>query len=285
MKMRKEELEKIYEEVVNDIKNGYYDWRGEEEIDFEDLDILRKGTRMYKDLRPIPKDRRPYFKSPAKIYVENTDTFLKAIDLGEDCAVLNMASHKHPGGGVANGSRAQEEELCRRSNLLYSLYSFTAQGNMFGFLQHGGDEYPLPRYGGIFSPQVTIYREPGTYNTMCNPKKCSVISVAGIVRPELDDLGMINLRDVSILKGKIRTILRIAIIESKTKLVLGALGCGAFKNPPRHVAMIFKEILGEEEFSHSFEEICFAILEDSNSLRPGNPEGNLKPFMDVFGGR
>lgn len=284
MKKSKEDLIRVYNEVVEDIKNGFYDWKECEEIDFTDLDILKNGTKMYNNLSFIPKENRPYFKT-TKIYVENIDSFLKAIEFGEDCAVLNMASHKHPGGGVANGSRAQEEELCRRSNLLYSLYSFTAQGKvLFGFMQQG-DEYPIPRYGGIFSPQVTIYREPETYRTMGIPKKCSVISVPGIVRPKVDDFGMINPKDVSILKGKIRTILRIAITEGKFKLVLGALGCGAFKNPPRHVAMIFKEILGEEEFKHSFEEICFAILEDNNSLRPDSPEGNLKPFMRIFGSR
>lgn len=84
-------------------------------------------------------------------------------------------------------------------------------------------------------------------------------------------------------KRKIRTILRIALDNNHTKLVLGALGCGAFKNPPSHVARLFKEVLEEPEFIGAFEEICFAILDDGNSGRDHNPNGNLKPFADVFG--
>lgn len=280
MRKNREELARVYQDVIKDIQRGYYECNGDF-IDFVDQDRMRNDTLMYSSLAKITST--PFFKN-TKTYAQNIDTFMKAIELGPDCAVLNMASHKHPGGGVANGSRAQEEELCRRSNLLYSLYPFTALGkSFFGFQQKA--EYPIPRYGGIYSPGVTIYREPGTYKTMIEPKTCSVISVPGVVCPEVDEVTrmMKNPKDISLVKGKIRSILRIAIDNNHSKLVLGALGCGAFRNPPRHVAMLFDEILKEQEFRCAFEEICFAILEDSNSLRPENPEGNLKPFIEIFG--
>lgn len=276
----REELIKIYNQVILDIKNGYYENSLGEEIEFTGKSKIKKDSKMYESLPPCTD--HPIFSS-TKIYVENNDTYLKAIEMGPKAVVLNMASHRNPGGGVSKGSRAQEEELCRRSNLLYSLYSFIGKGrDLFGF---GKDQsYPIPCYGGIYSPKISIYRRPGSYDTYDEPFFTNVISVAGILHPEIDfTTGMMLKKYVHIAKSKIRTILRIAIINKHSKLVLGALGCGAFGNPPKHIALLFKEVLGEDEFKNSFEEVCFAILDDGNTGKAHNPEGNYKPFVDVFG--
>lgn len=281
---RREDLIKVYDEVVDDIIEGSYVTLDDAVIDFPGIENLKTGTKMFNSVPALDEKKSPKFKKAPKVYVENIDTFLKAKEFGPRCAVLNMASRRNPGGGVANGSRAQEEELCRRSDLLLSLYSFTSQGKMFKFTQDGrNDEYPIPIYGGIYSPSVCVYREPKTYRTMEKPFMCNVISVPGINRPELNSQGEMDERDMKLLRAKIRAILRIAATHGHTKLVLGALGCGAFKNPPHQVAQSFKSVIGEKEFRGWFEEICFAILEDNNSRKEHNPEGNLKPFMNIFG--
>ena len=61
--------------------------------------------------------------------------------------------------------------------------------------------------------------------------------------------------------------------------MLSALGCGAFNNPPGHIAEIFRDILRGEEFAGQFRHVWFAILDDHNS--PSG--GNLQPFMDILG--
>ena len=84
------------------------------------------------------------------------------------------------------------------------------------------------------------------------------------------------------IKNKIRTIFRLGIANGHDSLVLGALGCGAFRNPPRHVARLFHEVMLEEEFKNKYRHIVFAILEDHNSRRSHNPDGNLIPFKEEF---
>lgn len=278
----KEELITVYSETIENITIGDYINGNGDVVGFKKVSKLKKGTVMYQSL---PKSKTtPFFDNP-KVYVQNIDTLQKAKELGETCAVLNMASSRNPGGGVRNGSRAQEEELCRRSNLLLSLYSFVSQGkDLFGFSNTDISEYPIPCYGGIYSPCVNVFRSALSYSPLPEPFLCNVISVAGVIHPTLDPkTGWMVKKHVPVVKGKIRAILRIAILHGHSKLVLGALGCGAFKNPPAHVATLFKEVLQEEEFKNSFEEICFAILEDGNSKKSHNPDGNIKPFADVFG--
>ena len=59
------------------------------------------------------------------------------------------------------------------------------------------------------------------------------------------------------------------------------LGCGAFKNPPRHIAQLFKEAISTK-YSKSFKYIIFAIINDHNAKKNHNPIGNIQPFAEVF---
>ena len=57
-------------------------------------------------------------------------------------------------------------------------------------------------------------------------------------------------------------------------MVLSAWGCGAFRNPPQHIAKLFLECLASEPLRGAFQTVTFAILEDHNSP----VGGNLPPF-------
>lgn len=188
-----------------------------------------------------------------------------------------MASERRPGGGWLSGARAAEESMCRRSNLIQSIAAFTPMGKQFYGYQKN-DFYPLRSYGGIYSPYVNIYKSQ-TYRNFEEPYLTNVISVAAVRNPELNGDGTLTAKAEQITKEKIKTILRIAILNGHSKLVLSAFGCGAFGNPPREIARCFKEILESPEFKHSFSEICFAVIDDHNA----KGEGNYKPFKDIFG--
>jgi uncharacterized protein (TIGR02452 family) len=73
---------------------------------------------------------------------------------------------------------------------------------------------------------------------------------------------------------KVRTIVQVAARNGVTHLVLGALGCGAYGNPPVEVARIFKRVLcgdwrraGITVEGSGIEEIEFAIFDDGENLR------------------
>lgn len=196
-------------------------------------------------------------KFDTKLEFVNEDTFNAAKKLGEDCAVLNMASFKNPGGGVVWGSHAQEECLCRRSNLYGVLKSF---------------KYPLPIQSCIFTPDITVFKDD-EYND-CEPYKCSVLTSAMLKNPELVD-GKFTVRDRECVRKKIQMLLATALHFEKRKIVLGAWGCGAYKCPPEEVAKLFKECLEDPKFKNQFEHIVFAIF-------CGKDINNLTVFRKVF---
>ena len=222
------------------------------------------------------------------IQVLNQDCIQATRDLveqGYNPAVLNMASLYHPGGGVLQGSGAQEEELCRRSTLAISLYQFSLPGGRYGDLadmvgvKRRAERYPMDNtYGGIYSPGITFFRatQDEGYALLDNTFQAAVISVASLnYNPkhghnQLDN-GNIPEADKPILKEKIRTILRIGALKGHDSLVLGALGCGAFCTPPAQMARLFREVMAETQFLGRFRKIVFAIIDGASS-------NNYMPF-------
>jgi len=209
------------------------------------------------------------------------------LNSGFNPCVLNLANEQNPGGGVSEGYGAQEENLFRRTNLFMSLYQFAHYAEDYG-IQKNENSYPLNRdNGGIYSNNITVFRgsEKNGYCLLNNTFRTSIATVAAICRPELEkinDLYYITKEFIEPTKEKIRTILRIAGKHKHDCLILGAFGCGAFANPPNHMAKLFKEVFLESEFLGTFKYIVFSIYEDGNSRKEHNPNGNVLPFFEVF---
>lgn len=187
-----------------------------------------------------------------------------------DILVLNMANATVPGGSYLDGAGAQEEALCRRSTL------YLAIGPERKF-------HPIPKHGAIYSPYVLVVRKSDEEKCVTlDPEErwwTSVISVAAITRPLLNESGTDfalheNKEDM---RERIRTVLRVAALERKKNLVLSALGCGAFRNPPEAVAKLMKEVLREKEFSGRFEGIWFSVMDRRGS-------GNYDIFRKALDG-
>lgn len=85
--------------------------------------------------------------------------------------------------------------------------------------------------------------------------------------------------DRELTKKKMRLTLRISAIEGHDSVVLGAIGCGAFHNPPGEVARCWREVLDEEEFRGGWwRQMCFAVFDRKN-------EGNFEVFERMLGSK
>ncbi|KAK3986398.1 hypothetical protein QBC44DRAFT_361605 [Cladorrhinum sp. PSN332] len=199
-------------------------------------------------------------------------------------AVLNLANAGTPGGGWERGATAQEECLCFRSTLGASLRAGL---------------YPWETREGLYTRDVVIYRGPLSYTPPYGHELSSqleysdgaerlpvvsVLSVAAIYKPRARAVGaarrarntFANLDDRNLTKDKIRLTLRMAARNGHTALVLGALGCGVFANPPVAICECFAEVFQEPEFSGGwFKEIVFAILDPRG-------DGNYAIFQRHF---
>ena len=270
-----ENLISVFLGTLGDIKRGYYENSFGEEIEFDDV-----GNSFY--YTKVPRSETSHLGDKTiKIYAQNVDSFVKAIEMGPDAVVLNMASDYIPGGGVEKGSRAQEEDLFRRSNLAKSLYRYHQHKAKRLRLRYNPKfSYPLDTYEIIYSEGISIFKKPGNYSTYLEPYKTNVITAAALKRPSLNEEGSLKEADCEIMKEKIRCVLRVALKHNHTKIVLGAWGCGSYGLPAKDVARLFKEVFEEKNFKYKFDEVCFAVIEDKNSMRNG--EGNFKSFANTF---
>ena len=188
-----------------------------------------------------------------QMIVHNIDTIdcaIRMIANGLYPLVLNLADDIRPGGVVYMGSGAQEESLFRRSNYFQTLIS---------------DFYPIKDDETIYSPRVNIFKESekNNWDVMENSITVDFVACPGIKYPEVMN-GLLCENDIKRLVKKIETIIQTAYLTNHDSLILGALGCGAWKCPSKHVANIFKDTL--KKYDGVFKVICFAIIDETNGF-------------------
>lgn len=184
-------------------------------------------------------------------------------------AVLNFANPYEPGGGVKRGARAQEECLCRCSNL----YNVLATEDMaqFYYQWHKQNTNYLFSDRVIYSPDIHIIKSDD-YQLLASPFSVDVITCAAPYNVYGFDRELLK----STYESRITNILEAAIDNDVDTIVLGAFGCGVFHNPPELMAEAFKEILINKGYYKFFENVVFAII-NANIF-----DRNFAIFQEIF---
>lgn len=188
---------------------------------------------------------------------------------GRKIAVLNFASATKPGGGVINGSSAQEESLCRCSTLYPTLDRRFLWQSYYDVNRAAGDV--LHTDACIYSPGIVICKTDENFPERMPQEDWVTVDVISCAAPNLRNTpanlyNPENGQAVSILPADLqrlheqraRAILAVAADNGVDILVLGAFGCGAFRNDPRVVAKAYANVM--KDCRRYFNLIEFAIF-------------------------
>lgn len=176
-------------------------------------------------------------------------------------AVLNFADYLIPGGWYLRGSHAQEESLCHESFLHSVLCQFP---EYYAYnKKNRNDNLYLDR--AIYSPDVVFFRDG-------DETKCDVVTCASPHYKKATERKVPGEMISDALRKRIHFIHKIAAEQQVDTLILGAFGCGAFKQNAKEVSAMFRE-----EFKKTtIKQIIYAIPARRN-------RANYDAFVELFG--
>lgn len=190
---------------------------------------------------------------------------------GLKTAVLNFASAKNPGGGFMGGAIAQEESLARSSSLYASqikdltLYNFNKKNSTFLY-----SDYMIYSPGVVFwmNDEGEFLESPVLVDVITSPAPNKGAMLQHGRKKEIAELEIV-------FKSRMDKVFALAKSKGVERLVLGAWGCGVFKNDYENVAAYFAQLVAEK-YGRSFKEIVFAIYDRSKT------KASLEIFQRVF---
>lgn len=194
----------------------------------------------------------------------------------EEIGVLNFASGVQPCGRYLAGDMAQEESLAYSSDLYHTLSSEEMQI----YYQSNLDNNSYANTNNIILGEVIFFRDE-KQKLISNPVTIKVLTSPAIhlrqvriTKEKLPDTPK------NIMKERMRYILTVFADSGCKTIILGAFGCGAYKNKPKDISDNWFELLEEEGYKKYFENIIFTI---SGSTRKNtNYDIFLCRFKELF---
>jgi uncharacterized protein (TIGR02452 family) len=272
----------VAQETLQIIEQGYYQAPSHQRIDIrEPLQQARQDSIYYhadqfaEIFNERDRIRSTAFRYTTRFEVTPEKTLEAAERLtksGQSVFCLNFASAKNPGGGFLGGSQAQEESIARSSGLYHCLLPITdyyRRNRQLNTCLYTDDM--------IYSPAVPVFRNDAG-NLLEKPYTLSMLTApavnAGVVNErEPENVGKID----AVMQLRLEKILSIAVVKGYRTLLLGAWGCGVFRNNPERVAGYFQDHLHNNPvFNEAFENVVFAIYTS------GREAENINSFTRRF---
>jgi uncharacterized protein (TIGR02452 family) len=277
--LRASHLIEVYKDTVNACTRGPF------------KSLRTSPTELYEYMREPPVPASKYDKTTVKVVNGDTTTVVQELladkgvgsDAGSGASVssgsgdstsasvtadtdvdgngtnkvcfVNMASAFLPGGGVRKGCEAQEEHLFRVTTLFKTLDRATF--------------YPFEPPNVLYSPNVWVVKDK-EYNPLDKPFSAGCISAAMPRHPTISvHDNYAHEKDYLAAKRTIDHVFHVAYVNGYDTLVLGAMGCGAYRNPQMSVIELFNECLAK--YNKCFKTIVFAVY-DSKAGKKGKEE-------------
>jgi uncharacterized protein (TIGR02452 family) len=241
--------------------------------------LAEKNTKLYRPenvenlLQNMPCDKKQSLL--IEVTDETTQVAAHRLVKSEGChdlVLLNYASARNPSGGFINGAKAQEEDLARCSGL------YPCQLTQPDYYEaNRSQESLLYTDHIIYSPKVPWFR---THSR----ELLDDYFLASVITAPAPNAGQVLSRDSNALpdiekalRQRAGYVLAVAQDNGHRSLLLGAWGCGVFRNDASIVADAFGQWLESPRFYGCFDRVVFGIYDSSKT------KDTLRAFNHRFG--
>jgi uncharacterized protein (TIGR02452 family) len=273
-------LKEIANETLQILEKGEFITKNGDVINFAvEQQQSEKNTKLYRPQEVENLLRNMPCAANRSLVIEVTDetTQIAAHRLVKsegchDLVLLNYASARNPSGGFITGAKAQEEDLARCSGL------YPCQLTQPEYYEANRSQASLLYTDHIiYSPQVPWFR-------VHSRELLDDYFLASVITAPAPNAGQVLRRDSNalpdiekVLRQRAGYVLAVAQDNGHRSLLLGAWGCGVFRNDANMVADAFGQWLESPRFYGCFDRVIFGIYDSSKT------KDTLQAFNQRFG--